>query len=1101
MSENKKKKNKKKSKKPNDLDSRIDSLTDVLIDQNLSNINQPAPTKQTLIRYERLKKNLQDELESYAIAPMLPLFDKKQTFEPPISAISEVFHKNENMEHLKLHPLRLVLRIDLSSPNKIKHFQNDKISCHNSDFTLPAILSFFLLRLLDESTTTRTQRTKSDKADSNCPFKLIGLQQISTNTSFILALIEPDINIDFPQPKDRSYFIRNVQKFLKRYKAHDLFFPQLDHHFQYDGSSMDMAYSTKPCHLLRKMGQFDSCIVLPHHIDNSTPLSSYIQIDESHELQKIFERQPSLLINHPPGYIEGDSILSLNQWPVLASGYGLLKEPRIVSELFARLVLDAAVDVIGLRLMFPNLKTLTESTMKTNCSSYYRSHRQQYRDHSQVFVPTLALVCRGYHQHHELQRALKRITGVSDLEIAKINAKQSSHEHENCLNGKYADFFQTDESYMWTPSNQGSGHRTLATYFGGRLTPVESLQSGEKIPDGHDKLLDLIRENEKEKLTRLSPVIDINPDNQIKESTVSTVQEDNQKVGTKKGKKKKKKSAQKSEDIDALVAELGLEVSETPTTLDSLYYTVCPGLNEKVCLIISPVLESHNLAFILQNCLDFGFKVESIQSVTLDKTKVPPYKINLESNVWQYFYPDIMYDTMERYFNHDHDQEDEIAEKVESEYHKIGNDKSMEARASYILTLTRENAYAHIQAVISSLFKKIVVKDRKLENLAKNEFDRLFKQLQELVIAVGQNLPGFEDLDTLLSTCKVEYDLNIKYELDSRITSNSVEFLDLETVDEHDTMTTQLSKIQMLEEEAEELTILLYTGELNHQFNDILDKLSSIDETPYAVHSRRANMSRYGTINTKTYPLFELIGFRSFPNVNFETAQLLNPYEHGDDNYWDFIDELTTNSGCLVVFRAISAKQKLAEYIDYKRQQGYVNTSDLYYSVEPHFPFHQISSTSAILRILPLVGKLHGDSSTRSVVRFLAPKNGDIGGHHPITQETFSFLLIRPHAIKASLPPILARLASAGFEVVAMEKVRVAADEVDDIGACKIPPEPPYHVPMIRELWSRELLESDCVVIVVKRVNAVYQLYRLLIINRNGKLFIVIFVKFNLKTQ
>jgi len=85
---------------------------------------------------------------------------------------------------------------------------------------------------------------------------------------------------------------------------------------------------------------------------------------------------------------------------------------------------------------------------------------------------------------------------------------------------------------------------------------------------------------------------------------------------------------------------------------------------------------------------------------------------------------------------------------------------------------------------------------------------------------------------------------------------------------------------------------------------------------------------------------------------------------------------------------------------------------------------------------------------------------------------------VRPHAVKQGLTKILGRIAQCGFEVVAIRKVQVQVDQLEELGACKAPDiQRQGMIPMIREMWSKDLLDSECVVMVVKRVNAVYQMH------------------------
>jgi len=80
--------------------------------------------------------------------------------------------------------------------------------------------------------------------------------------------------------------------------------------------------------------------------------------------------------------------------------------------------------------------------------------------------------------------------------------------------------------------------------------------------------------------------------------------------------------------------------------------------------------------------------------------------------------------------------------------------------------------------------------------------------------------------------------------------------------------------------------------------------------------------------------------------------------------------------------------------------------------------------------------------------------------------------------VKQGLTKILARLSQCGFEVVAIKKTQIQSDMVDELGACKVPERGAQNfTPMIREMWARDLLENECVVMVVKRINAVYQLH------------------------
>ena len=177
-----------------------------------------------------------------------------------------------------------------------------------------------------------------------------------------------------------------------------------------------------------------------------------------------------------------------------------------------------------------------------------------------------------------------------------------------------------------------------------------------------------------------------------------------------------------------------------------------------------------------------------------------------------------------------------------------------------------------------------------------------------------------------------------------------------------------------------------------------------------------------------------------------------------------------------MVIRAICAKERISQQLEHMRNEWYTSSNPgLYQSVACSFPWTVIINNKAISKILPHIGRLHEDSSTRPLAKFLAPFKSTTG-HENFKIESFSFMLVRPHAIKQSLHRILGRLASTGFEIVALKKCQVNEDMVEDLGACRNDDQTNC-APMLRDMWMKELLENECVVMVVKRINAVYQLY------------------------
>ena len=300
--------------------------------------------------------------------------------------------------------------------------------------------------------------------------------------------------------------------------------------------------------------------------------------------------------------------------------------------------------------------------------------------------------------------------------------------------------------------------------------------------------------------------------------------------------------------------------------------------------------------------------------------------------------------------------------------------------------------------------------------------------------------------------------------------------LETEFIQENAYTSLKLSKKTILEQESEQLAILVYHDTLNNQFVDVVREMLCLSDYYY----KSPLMYTYRTSESQAYPEFELLLMRSFDQLSPQMAHLIIPHEVGSEDYLKLMRNLVSNEsgGAILVLRAVCIKQRLKDRLEYIEQSHYSNqTAGIYEDVETFWPFFTICSNKIIRKILPSLGKLYEDSSTRPLSKFLAPLRGS-HGHESFKNENFSFVLIRPHAVKQGLPKILARLSQCGFEVVAIKKTQIQSDMVDELGACKVPERGAQNfTPMIREMWARDLLENECVVMVVKRVNAVYQLH------------------------
>lgn len=739
----------------------------------------------------------EQQCEISGLPKCYPLYDKEASFGPKLPM-------ERNTDSDKNGSFQLVIKIDFSRPNQIKFLANkyheqspEELTNYKINMTLTSILSFMLHRLApaesvksgknEESSKNTKNASKNSKnpktsrnfdsstnlvnfcsdqhgkllaADSSCPFWVNGMQQISTTKSnMLLILIEP-VEPKSAYKNELSKFQQKVQVWLRKYSAKNLFFTELGHIFRsrIEENNSHHRNITSGTKRDRQNGIFDTCKLLPTHVDSTYFLGDYLDISSDQGLIKVFGREPSLLWNTNKPEFENTIIekpdFSLINWPILAIGENLLREPRITTEYFARVLTFQCAHFVGFRLSFPSRKQIDKISLKENNSSRFGLYQQRLGINSTEnanteTVPTLSICIRG---NRALKTWLREACGPSDLNIAR--QKLENQEQQINLNGQYASYFKDDRSYFWTPLNQGVGMRSMAMFFGGRMAAPDSVKmSVENYPEGLDELLDMVRKECKDKLLKGDEKVEDSVKNTVGEDPEATEPENTKKPqkSGKKGKKgKKSKSAKKDDDldIDALVAELKLDVYDAPTQEDSLFYTLSLGPVEEILLILSPAVETHLLPNIQTTCLEYGFKIKSCNACSLQvenkksstsetKTsensdcgpqnasdfsssiRLDPDKLNIgrlgqtkpDGKNWtadeivRVFYPDEgkrVFDSILEGGDHG----EELVDKCERFHEKIGAKNNMECRASYVLHLSRENAHMVSQSLRESCVNK-----------------------------------------------------------------------------------------------------------------------------------------------------------------------------------------------------------------------------------------------------------------------------------------------------------------------------------------------------------------------------------------------------------
>jgi hypothetical protein len=514
-----------------------------------------SPDQEKVRHVERIKLNLLKEMESLqeqqceisGLPKCFPLYDKEASFGPklPMERCSDS-DKNTSFQ--------LVLKIDFSRPNQIKFLANkyqenstEELTNYKINMTLTSILSFMLHRLapadLNKSNKNEESQSKSKSAaknsknqknptraafdsnnlvnfcsdshgkllsaDSSCPFWVNGMQQISTTKSNMLLILVEPVEPKSVFKNELSKFQQKVQVWLRKYSAKNLFFTELGHIFrsrlEENNSHSHRNIITSGTKRDRQNGIFDTCKLLPTHVDSTFFLCDYLDISSDQGLIKVFGREPSLLWNTNKPEFENTVIekpdFSLMHWPILAIGENLLREPRITTEYFARVLTFQCAHFVGLRLSFPSRKQIDKISLKENNSSRFGLYQQRLginstENSNTETVPTLSICIRG---NRALKTFLREACGPSDLNIAR--QKLEAQEQQINLNGQYASYFKEDRSYFWTPLNIGVGMRSMAMFFGGRIASPDLVKmSVENYPDGLDELMDMVRKECKDKL-------------------------------------------------------------------------------------------------------------------------------------------------------------------------------------------------------------------------------------------------------------------------------------------------------------------------------------------------------------------------------------------------------------------------------------------------------------------------------------------------------------------------------------------------------------------------------------------------------------------------